>query len=233
MKLLMFDIDGTLTQTDGVDEVCFVQALWDVCGFAGVDTDWAGYPHCSDSGILEALFQARLGRSVRPSEIAEVQVRFIALLAETSAGEPFSEVPGAGRFLHSLLEDSTFAVSIASGAWECAARLKLAGAGLEFPRIPAAFSDSAYAREVIMQTSLGRAARFHARESFQNVIYFGDGVWDARAARHLGYHFIGIADASDKAERLRAEGAHRVFSDFTDAETLMGYLHAFDSSLIP
>lgn len=233
MKLLMFDIDGTLTQTVGADDVCFVQALWDVVGFADIDTDWAGYPHCSDSGILEALFQARLGRSARPSEIADVQARFIALLAEFSARKPFSEVPGAGRFLYSLLEDSTVAVSIASGAWECAARLKLARAGLEFPRIPAAFSDSASAREVIMQTSLGRAAQFHARKSFQSVIYFGDGVWDARAARHLGYHFIGIANASDKADRLRAEGANRVFSDFTDAATLMGCLHAFDSSLIP
>src|SRR5882724_13716958 len=55
MKLVMFDIDGTLTQTFQADEACFVQALREVFGFTGINTDWACYPHCSYSGILEAL----------------------------------------------------------------------------------------------------------------------------------------------------------------------------------
>jgi len=69
MKLVMFDIDGTLTQTEQIDEVSFVQALQEVFGFTEINTDWATYPHCSDSGILEVLFQLRLGRSPLPTEI--------------------------------------------------------------------------------------------------------------------------------------------------------------------
>ena len=43
MTLVMFDIDGTLTQTYEADEACFVQALREMFGFADIDTDWAGY----------------------------------------------------------------------------------------------------------------------------------------------------------------------------------------------
>src|SRR6516162_1489083 len=45
MRLVIFDIDGTLTQTMKVDADCFVRSLAEVCGFRDVDTDWSGYKH--------------------------------------------------------------------------------------------------------------------------------------------------------------------------------------------
>ena len=39
MHLVMFDIDGTLTETMKVDEECFVRSFKDVFGFADIDTD--------------------------------------------------------------------------------------------------------------------------------------------------------------------------------------------------
>ena len=225
MNLVMFDIDGTLTQTCEADEACFVQALREVCGFTGINTDWASYPHCSDSGILETLFQLRLGRSPLPTEISTFQAHFVSLLTAATVVQPFNPIAVAQKFLSSLTSSSALAVSLASGAWECSARLKLASAGLELPQIPAGFSDDAHAREAIMQASLVRAARSHSRDSFDAVIYVGDGVWDARAARNLGFRFIGIAHEPAAVERLYAEGAHHVFSDYLNADSFMGVLH--------
>jgi phosphoglycolate phosphatase-like HAD superfamily hydrolase len=45
MRLVIFDIDGTLTQTMKADAECFLRSLADVCGFCGVDTDWSRYKH--------------------------------------------------------------------------------------------------------------------------------------------------------------------------------------------
>lgn len=225
MKLVMFDVDGTLTQTDQVDERCFVQTLREVFGFTNVDTDWTTYPHCSDSGILEALFQSRLGRSPLPAESSTFQGHFLSLLSGETAVEPFGAVPGARDFLCGLLGESAFAISIASGAWESSARFKLASAGLDFPEIPAAFSDDAQAREAIMQMSLVRASRVQRRESFDAIIYIGDGVWDARAARNLGFPFIGISTEPAKIEKLYAEGARHVFRDYLNVESFMTVFH--------
>src|SRR6266496_946117 len=83
-------------------------------------------------------------------------------------------------------------------------RFKLASTGLDFPQIPAAFSDDAHAREAIMQASLVRAAQSRSRDSFDAVIYVGDGVWDARAARNLGFRFIGISHEPARVECLYA-----------------------------
>jgi phosphoglycolate phosphatase-like HAD superfamily hydrolase len=116
-------------------------------------------------------------------------------------------------------------LALASGAWECSARFKLASTGLDFPQIPAAFSDDAHAREAIMQASLVRAAQSRSRDSFNAVIYVGDGVWDARAARNLGFRFIGISHEPARVARLYAEGAHHVFADYLDADSFMAVLH--------
>ncbi|MBI3191378.1 MAG: hypothetical protein HYZ36_01850 [Pedosphaera parvula] len=53
MHLVIFDIDGTLTETNAVDADCYVRALAEVFGFADVDTDWSTYPHVTDSGGLQ------------------------------------------------------------------------------------------------------------------------------------------------------------------------------------
>jgi phosphoglycolate phosphatase-like HAD superfamily hydrolase len=231
MKLVMFDIDGTLTQTDYADEMCFVQALREVFGFTSLNTDWASYTHCSDSGILEELFQQRLGRSPLTTEISSFQSYFLSLLAAATAAQPFRPVAGARDFVWSLMSNSQLAVSLASGAWECSARFKLTSAGLDFHQIPAAFSDSAYAREDIMRASLTKAAQSRSRDSFESVIYVGDGVWDARAARNLGCGFIGISRELARIERLYAEGASHVFHDYLDADSFIAILHHFNHGL--
>lgn len=218
MNLIMFDIDGTLTASDVMDGECFVQAVQDVFGFADVSSDWSLYRHCSDSGVLDELFQARLRRSPLPEEIAEVQTHFVNLMEASIAAQPLKAIPGAKELLEVLLAESHVAISLASGAWECSARLKLRSAGLDFPQIPGAFADDAHAREDFMQTSLKRVAQKHGRERFDSRVYVGDGVWDVRASRNLGFGFIGIGREPARVQRLRDEGADVIFPDFTEKE---------------
>jgi hypothetical protein len=99
MKLIMFDIDGTLTRTDATDGDCFVQALRDVFCFTGISDDWSIYPHCTDSGILDALFRERQGRPPNVVEVAEFQNHFVALLSTESAARPFGQIEGAHEML--------------------------------------------------------------------------------------------------------------------------------------
>lgn len=53
VHLVMFDIDGTLTETIKVDEECFVRSLEQVFGFTDIDADWSHYAYATDSGILQ------------------------------------------------------------------------------------------------------------------------------------------------------------------------------------
>ena len=94
MHLVMFDIDGTLTETMKVDEECFVRSFKDVFGFTDIDTDWSRYPRTTDSGIFYDVFTSRIGRSPAAQEVSRFRQHFIRLLAAASSQSPFAPVAG-------------------------------------------------------------------------------------------------------------------------------------------
>jgi len=214
MNLVMFDIDGTLTETMKVDEECFVRSFADVFGFHGINTDWSQYPHTTDSGIFRDIYTSRVGRPPKPAEVLRFQNHFIGLLAAASSQFPFKPVTRAQQFLSRLARAGSYRIALATGAWSDSARLKMASAGLCFDDHPAASADDAIERESIMKVSMQRAVERHGGP-FQSVVYVGDGVWDARACRALSIPFLGIGSGA-RAARLLAEGAIHVFEDYSD-----------------
>ena len=158
MHLVMFDIDGTLTETMKVDEECFVRSFKDVFGFADINTDWSHYPRTTDSGIFHDVFTSRIGRSPTAQETSQFRQHFIQLLAAASSQSPFTPVAGADRLLSRLAQGGSHRVSLATGGWRDSARLKMASAGMCFDDHPAASADDALDRESIIRLSRQRAA---------------------------------------------------------------------------
>src|SRR5947209_4956698 len=219
MQLVMFDIDGTLTETMKVDEECFVRSFVEVFGFTGIDTDSSQYPHVTDSGIFHEVYAPRMGRPPTALDVSRFRQHFTKLLAAASSQSPFAPVAGADRLLSRLACGGSHRVSLATGSWRESARLKMASAGMCFDDHPAASADDALDRESIIRLSKQRAAERYS-ESFACTVYVGDGVWDARACRSVGIPFIGIGTGS-RATRLSAEGAGCVFPDFSDADIFL------------
>src|ERR1700692_368901 len=115
MHLVMFDIDGTLTETMKVDEECFVRSFKDVFGFADVDTDWSHYPRTTDSGIFQDVFTSRIGRSPAAQEVSQFRQHFIQLLTAASSQSPFAPVAGADRLLSRLAQGGLARGALVSG----------------------------------------------------------------------------------------------------------------------
>ena len=222
MRLVIFDIDGTLTQTMNADAECFVRSLADVCGFTDVDTDWSRYKHATDSGVFHEIFKARAGRSPSPIESSQFRQHFVGLLAQASSEAPFAPVTGVSRLLSRLAGSAEHRVALATGAWRDSARLKMASADLCYDDYPAASSDDALDRESIIRLSMRRAAERYG--GFSDAVYVGDGVWDARACRSVGIPFIGVG-TDGGVERLAAEGAVCVFPDFSDADLFLSKMY--------
>jgi len=221
MPLIIFDIDGTLTESVQADDVCFARALAEVWGFHGVDTDWSKYRHVTDAGLLHELHETRTGRIPTTAELHAFREHFLTLLAQMLAENPVTPIAGAPELLTHLRERTDYGVALATGAWGDSARLKMASAGLCYDDHPAASSDDAPDRVSIMKLSRQRATeRFGETEQ---VVYVGDGVWDARACRALGWPFIGLA-TGERALRLKEEGALAVLPDYTDLDSFLKLL---------
>jgi phosphoglycolate phosphatase-like HAD superfamily hydrolase len=222
VNLAIFDIDGTLTKTDSIDDVCFVQALADAHAITGISTDWAGYSHTTDSGITLDIFQERFNRAPEEAELLNFKSHFVRLLEDYRAKNPslFVEIAGAASMLNRLNQESDWKVAIASGGWRDSAILKLKAARIEANNFPAAFADDGYSREEILQSAISKAEKLYQQKRFARIVSVGDGVWDVRTARNLEFPFLGIG-VGDRERKLRRAGATHVIKDFADYEKLI------------
>lgn len=222
MRLAVFDIDGTLTETNEVDSVCFVQAMADAHAVEGMDTDWGGYAHTTDSFITREVLRERFGRAPDEGELTSFRSRFVSLLEDYRSKEAalFAEVGGAAEALARLGREPGWALAVASGCWRGSGELKLRAAGLELGGVPAAFAEDGLSREEILLAAVARAREFYGCGGFEKVVSLGDGLWDVRAARSLGFAFVGVAGGG-RAEGLRRAGASHVVEDFRDYERLI------------
>jgi phosphoglycolate phosphatase-like HAD superfamily hydrolase len=226
MTIVLFDVDGTLTATDEVDSVCFAAALSEHVGCA-IDDDWANYVHVTDAGIAREAIERHLGAPPGPEALDRARRRFVQLYREATfapASRP-GEVPGAAALLQALTAERDVPVGLATGGWRASAELKLRHAGLDRFDLSLATSDDAEARIDVMRIALARVAARRGLSGSSPALYVGDGVWDARAARQLGWPFIGVG-AGARAGRLLAEGARAVVPDFLDQAVFLGALRA-------
>jgi phosphoglycolate phosphatase-like HAD superfamily hydrolase len=217
-KLIVFDIDGTLTRTNDVDTRCYVQAMSEYLGVT-IDDDWSRYRHVTDSGIATELFELH----ARPlADVNLVRQRFLSLSAEALQEEPdcCREVAGARDLLVTLRRMPGVAVGFATGGWADSAHAKLRHAGIDAGDWAFASADDCESRTEIMRLCEQRAAARTNVQSFAAISYVGDGDWDLHASRELGWNFIGIAGGDD-AERLHNAGANHVFPDFSCDEPIL------------
>ncbi len=231
--LVMFDVDGTLTESSALDDTAFLDAVCGTFGFCDVSEDWAGYRHVTGAGVLQEIVEARLGRPPTDEEIGRVQARLNAsLCAGMEATGGIRPIPSSSRILARLAASPVeFAVALASGNWAANVRLMLDSIGVQADGIPGAFSDDDPTREGICRLAQRRAEERHGRK-FPRVVYVGDGVWDVRTARALGYGFVGIGQDTT-AEKLRAAGAVEVRPDFEDAEGFLAAVRREAATLPP
>lgn len=199
-RAVIFDIDGTLLRSAEVDDRLYRDAVRAALGGVRLRESLHDYPHVTDTGILLQVF-ADNGIDATPASVWAVQGAFFASL-ERHIDEhgPFAEVPGARDYLARLEADPHTSVAIATGGWGASARMKLDSAGFDARNVPLASSDDAADRTAIMQLALDSLSGPH-----DDVLYYGDGDWDRRASRTLGWRFRAVGASLDGIRSFHAE----------------------------
>ena len=216
-RLAVFDIDGTLTDTNAVDDECFVQSVADVLELQSHQLDWSDAPHVTDTALLRWLAD-RHGRKVDQMTEDAVRDRFLQLLHRAHVASPwrFGPIRGAPS-VRAELEKRGWQVALATGAWESSARLKLAAIGFDTAGVPLASSTDALTRTEIVRLAHARSLQAHG--SIERVVSVGDAVWDVRTAIAVGWPFVGVATGA-RADALRAHGASTIVPDLEDVAAL-------------
>lgn len=223
MKLVLFDIDGTLLSAGGAGRRALGRALVDVYGTAGpIDTyDFHGG---TDPQIVRELLGAA---GLAPADVAAGEARLYArylehLEAEIGDGRAVRLYPGVPTLVEALAAARGCVVGLLTGNIEAGARVKLRGTGL-WPRFRVGAYGSDHAdRRCLPAVAAERAAALLARP-FRGVdlIIIGDTPRDVDCARAFGAACLAVATGRHTVADLTACAPDHVFADLADTSRVM------------
>ena len=215
MKLVIFDIDGTLCYSQSADDKCFITAFKNAANIDVKNTDWDSYEHATEYSITCKLITRELDKQADPVLLELVKENYLCELknAFNSDKSSFIAVPGALELIEHLKRISNYRVAIATGGFYLSAKYKLDILGFHTEDIPL-FSSEQFGTKPEMLRELIRSESQHV--TFEKIVYVGDRPYDLETCRELGINFIGI-DYENNG-KLKELGARKVLSDFIQLE---------------
>ena len=223
MKLVLFDLDGTLLWTDGAGRRAIHRALVEMLGTAG-PIEGFRFDGRTDGEIVTRLAEGA-GLAPTAAVVDRVLERYVALLEDELAQptQRTSVYPGVLDLLAALDERADCVSGLLTGNVRPGARLKLASGGLDIARfrIGAFGSDSAH------RPDLPAVAQRRAREELgldlagSDVVIVGDTPADVTCGDGIGARAIGVATGSYRVDALMAAGAYAAFEDLSDVEAVV------------
>lgn len=211
-KLIIFDIDGTITDTTEVDDFCFKKTFKLLYNIDLGAIDWSAFSHATDWGLSMGIIKKHFNIELSNNERRKIEKHFIEILQQELSENPkkFTEIPGSVNFIQSLIKNGQ-PIAIATGAWKHSALLKLKKVNLDIKGIPFANSDDFFSREMITESVIKKAEDLYDKR-FKKIVYFGDGVWDFKTTKSLGIQLIGVDFHSNN--KLKNLGVKNIIQDY-------------------
>jgi beta-phosphoglucomutase-like phosphatase (HAD superfamily) len=124
----MFDIDGTLVNSEAFDSNLYIEAIEEATGLK-VDDNRSRYKHVTDTGILSELFEENSLSENTSDLVKKTKNLFISKVEKYLNMNPLLQITGAINFIEYLLQRNDVRIAIATGGWLETAELKLEKAG--------------------------------------------------------------------------------------------------------
>lgn len=220
MKLVLFDIDGTLLWTNGAGRRAIGRALAAEIG-RELPLDGYRFDGKTDPQIVsELLALAGDPDPDEPQRIRSVCDRYVIHLDEEldAARGRTVLLPGVTALLDALERADAVVVGLLTGNIREGARLKLHAAGLDVQRFPVgAFGSDSAVRGELPAVAFERArAMLGELPDPADAVVVGDTPADVACGLGAGTRTVAVATGSFAEGALRAAGAHHVFSDLAD-----------------
>ncbi|TWH45583.1 HAD family hydrolase [Sporomusa sp. KB1] len=192
MKILFWDIDGTLIRTAKAGLYAFAQATTELWGSA-VDFDTLTTAGMTDNYIARQIIEVSSGREASRSEIDRLCRRYEELLPRELAARKGLVLPEAANILACLHERDDYKLLLLTGNSKIGAQIKLKYFALDryFD-----FASSAFAEQFERRSDIANSALeiVHANWGDQHKIYvIGDTPHDIECGKGIGAHTIGVA----------------------------------------
>ena len=226
-KLLLFDIDGTLINTNAAGLTGFARAFREVFG-RDDDLSRVDFAGATDSDIIRQLFELH-GIDFNPGNQERFRAAYFPALTEILPQRTGCVLPGVGALLDALAARDDVQLALLTGNFAESARLKLVHFGLwnYFPF--GAFADDSLDRNKLGPVALQRAREFRSGTEFvpaADVWIIGDTPKDIACARAFGARVLAVATGKHRMEQLAAHAPDAVLPELTQTKQVLDLLLA-------
>ncbi len=224
MKVVLFDIDGTLLWTDGVGRRAVHRALDEVYGpTERIEHEFDGK---TDPQIVRELMTlGGIDSETVETKLDSALERYVQLLQEELASAEHSgkTFPGIAPLLDALEARDDMLIGLLTGNVHEGALAKLDAVGLARDRFRiGAFGSDHASRPELPAIARGRAEALLGHSvAGGDVVVIGDTPADMGCGRAIGARAIGVATGRYSVEALEACQAGIVFADLSDTDAVM------------
>ena len=224
MRIVLFDIDGTILRSGGVGRIAMERALTRVFGSSG--SREYHYDGKTDRQIVRDLMRLEgLDDAEIDSRMDELLQSYIdGLNEELSSGRRTVHVfEGVRELLDELEHRDDVVLGLLTGNIEHGARAKLGAAGIDIGR----FRVNAFGSDHEERPELPAVAQRRAREVLgadiqgDRLIVIGDTPADIRCGEAIGARAIGVATGRYTVEELSKHEPYAVFASLADTAAVM------------
>jgi phosphoglycolate phosphatase-like HAD superfamily hydrolase len=224
MRLVLFDIDGTLLNSQGMGRASMQHALKEVFGSPGNPS--YRYDGKTDKQIVRDTMRLE-GHS--DDHIDSRMDQLIALYLEglrvgaKSGKFSVRPLPGVVEILDALEERDDVVLGLLTGNIEPGARIKLTAAGIN----PDRFRVNAFGSDHEHRPELPAIAQRRASETLglsiagERLVVIGDTPADIECGRSLGARSIGVASGHYTVEQLQTHNPYAAIPSLADTEQVL------------
>ena len=232
MKLLLFDVDGTLVLTGGAGVRAMNRAFESVFG---IPDAFRGIPMAgrTDPAIVSDAL-AKFGVTASASHLADFAAAYVASLQEevdspvpapvegTTRRWFKGALPGIPALIDRLAATDSVFLALLTGNSLDGARIKLAHFDLWRHFRCGAYGGDANLRHELVPVAVARAAEAGCLDvGLSDVIIIGDTPLDVDSARRAGVDCIAVATGGYDQTALRSAGARTVFENLLDTDAVV------------
>lgn len=228
MKIILFDIDGTLIKAGGAGMRALDHAVEAMTGSrkacASVQLQGA-----TDKSNFVNAFAVGAGRKPTKKELDRLTRAYVDRLPHevraSLKAKTYSKVRGADKLLKKLSGRKDVMVGLGTGNLKEGAFIKMEPSGLLRHFAFGGYGCDSHHRSVVLQKAVKRAEKLaRVRVGENQVFVIGDTHKDVEAAKEAGYHSAVVMDGFGDKKLIMRSNPEMMEKDFSDLKPWMIWL---------
>lgn len=218
MKILLFDIDGTLIRAGGAGRKALNRAGLEIYGVKDVCSELSLAGH-TDLYNFRAAHQRATGRNPTAAEserLHQAYLKHLPRTVKTAVRNGSYHLPfGIKGLLKRLSREKSVLLGLGTGNMERGARIKLEPSGFNAYFLFGGYGSDAFHRSTLLRRAVKRAEKLaKLRVTSEAVFVIGDTPLDVAAGKKAGFKTIGVGTGFAEWDALVASKPDHLARDF-------------------